>query len=157
MMTIFHGDSSMVLWAGWGRMRTGFCDDCLGRPSGTKHYLTQYWLIINEVKWHSPEDKKSLETITMCILHISMKITILRLQPHLSETIELNGMHVRWVATTFAHVWHSCSYVRTFKSGTFETLWGTFDTSLNLTTLRHSWYMPTCQRYHASCKFPSAK
>ena len=50
-------------------------------------YLNQYWLIISEVLWHSPEGNFTGDAKD--ILDMSLKITDLRLQPHLPGVNEL--------------------------------------------------------------------
>ena len=56
---------------------------CLMAPS---HYLNQCWFIISEVLWHSPGGNFMLK---IPILNMSLKITNLRLQPHIPGTNEL--------------------------------------------------------------------
>ena len=54
------------------------------------HYLNQCWLLINEVLWHSPEKYfQRVPKLVFCTM--SVKITLLKLLPHLSEDNELNA------------------------------------------------------------------
>ena len=57
---------------------------CLMAPS---HYLTQYWLLVGEVLWHSPGNNSSAPNLVYCIT--CEKIIFLKLPLHLPGTNEL--------------------------------------------------------------------
>ena len=77
---------------------------CLMVPN---HYLNQCWLIINDILWHSPGGNFTRNARD--IIHdMSLKITNLRLLPHLPGANELN-LH----PVTFTHrhqvIWRNVS------------------------------------------------
>ena len=95
---------------------------CLMAPT---HYLSQRLLIINEVSWHSPM-AISQEMLNISILDISLKITILKLLPHLPWANELSSIAlyctIKWLWRDCPALWHLCDdYTVEFLTAT-ETL-----------------------------------
>ena len=74
---------------------------CLMAPS---HHLNQYWLIIGNILWHSPE-AISQEMLRISIPDMSFKITNLRVHPHFPGANELITVNFHFIFYIYIYIY----------------------------------------------------
>ena len=91
---------SDALW--WCRSGSTLAQVMAWCRQATSHYLNQCWLIISEILLHLPEQCYTQGMFKLSIQYIGLKITNLKLQPHIpgAKPINCGELFDRWAVVT---------------------------------------------------------
>ena len=93
--------SDAIWWQGSGSTLVQVMACCLMAPS---HYPNQYWLIISEVQWHSPEGNFTRDITQPSITKFTLKINNLKSNQNLPGANELTHILSHTVVFIVSHL-----------------------------------------------------